>query len=197
MWGWRTNEHASVERSGSGNGGLSAGDGQHARASELPDPRQALAKVAEEFARARRYERPLTVAVLVLEDRDADRPATAASRHRPPVLAVATRQAMREIDIICQADPGRCVVVIPEAGPEEARQAIRRTCHSCAERLGCSLRVGLATYPRDGWTFPDLVEAAERHAEAREEREGAPTPRPDSAGTVPEPTWRIGRGEPT
>jgi len=164
MWGWHTYRNPSPESSS--DGGFSGGDARHARATPLPDARQALAKVAEEFARARRYERPLTVAVLVLEDGAAARPSIEARRQRPAALAVATRQAMREIDIICEADPGRCVVVIPEAGPEEARQAIRRTCQSCAERLGCSLRVGMATYPRDGWTFPDLVEAAERHAQA-------------------------------
>jgi hypothetical protein len=191
MWSWRTYKRPSL--AASNEGGHSTGDTQYARGSELPDDRQALAKVAEEFARARRYERPLTVAVLVVEDAPSAR---SPADRRPAALAIATRQAMREVDIICEADPGRCVVVIPEAGPEEARRAIRRTCQSCAERLGRSLRVGLATYPSDGWTFPDLVEAAERHVAVSDQLAETLTPR-DVARPAPEaPSFaRIVRGE--
>jgi hypothetical protein len=157
MRGWRSYKYPGASNEGGGDVGAT-------RDTEVPDSRQALARVAEELARARRYERPLTVAVIALGDDAAAQLPAELMRRRPSALAVATRQAMREIDIVCDATPGRCVVVIPEAGPDEARQAVHRTCQACAVRLDSTLRVGIATFPKDGWTFPDLVEVAERQA---------------------------------
>jgi hypothetical protein len=129
----------------------------------------ALPRIAAEFARARRYERPVTIGVLAAGPNgtnaaaSAPRPADGTGNPAAPSLALAARSAVREIDIVsCEVISGCCIVVMPEIGGEEGRRALERMCQACANRLGRPVRGGVAVYPRDGWTFLDLVDAAKR-----------------------------------
>jgi hypothetical protein len=140
---------------------------------ETPPLRGALPRVAAEFARARRYERPIAIAVFTVAPEGGglmlpagageagDDDARAASF--VSALSMVARSAVREIDIVsCDANSEWCVVVMPESGQEEGERAVARMQRLCAERLGGRVRAGLALFPRDGWTFLDLVDSAKR-----------------------------------
>ncbi len=138
-----------------------------------PQPlRGAFPQIAAEFARARRYERPVTVAVLAMSLGDAGLPAACVppvasvpGGEQPvgPACALVVRGAVREIDIVsCDTTSGWCIVVMPEIGAEEGQRAVARMRQACTDRLGTPVLAGMAVYPRDGWTFLDLVETAKR-----------------------------------
>jgi hypothetical protein len=161
------------------------GDVRHLDQDLLP-LRGAMPRITAEFARARRYERPVTVAVFAVADagrrpmarRGRDRPAVREGQPIGPLLPVVARSAIREIDIVCcDTETGWCIVVMPEIGREEGQQAVTRMAHLCAERLGEPVLSGLAVYPEDGWILLDLVDVAKRSIGSGHERsEGNLTP---------------------
>lgn len=125
------------------------------RGEAVPDLHGALPRIAAEFERARRYERTVTVAVFTLDPADH----ASSTAHLCPVV----REAVREIDlVVCDPVARRCVVVMPEIGAEEGRRAVSRMRELCAKQLRCPVQGDLAVFPRDGWMFPDLVEAAQK-----------------------------------
>mgnify|MGYP003586622141 CR=1 FL=1 len=124
-------------------------------AAAVPELQGALPRIAAEFERARRYERTVTVAVFTLDATDH----ASSTEHLCPVV----REAVRETDlVVCDPVARRCVVVMPEIGAEEGRRAVGRMRELCAKQLRCPVRGDLAVFPRDGWMFPDLVEAAQK-----------------------------------
>ena len=143
---------------------------------EVPDLHGALPRIAAEFERARRYERTVTVAVFTVAPagRQAsiaaiagDRVAAADHESETNHLCPVVREAVRETDlVVCDPVARRCVVVMPEIGPEEGRRAVARMRELCASRLQCPVRGDLAVFPRDGWVFPDLVEVAQKQAQS-------------------------------
>ena len=108
---------------------------------------------AREVGRARRYRRPLAVAVLAVEA-DADQ----------ALIGAMLRHLLRPWDIVgrlvaadgAKRGPG-VVVILPETGTEGAMAALRRV-----RDLLPGLCAGVATCPRDGGTFGTLVAAAWR-----------------------------------
>ncbi|HOC17499.1 MAG TPA: hypothetical protein PKK95_04475 [Vicinamibacterales bacterium] len=156
---------------GGGSGGSLPRPEPHAAGVEVPDTDEAIKRIAIEFERARRYERSVTVAVFSIEAPSPDAPGASrpepaghasAAKHLCPVV----REAMRETDlVVCDPATRRCVVVMPEIGPEEGHRAVARMRDLCASRLECPVRGDLAVFPRDGWVFPDLVEVAEKQAQ--------------------------------
>lgn len=128
---------------------------RRAAAAAVPELEGALPRIAAEFERARRYERTVTVAVFTLDAADH----ASSTVHLCPVV----REAVREIDlVVCDPVARRCVVVMPEIGAEEGRRAVGRMRELCTRQLRCPVRGDLAVFPRDGWMFPDLVEAAQK-----------------------------------
>lgn len=173
MWGWMSSRRSSRSQETVG----TRPSRQQAASAEvdLPSLPAALPQIAAEFARARRYERPVTVAVFsVAPAQEGDH--VVGTPLRPPSLAVApvlgtvARRAMREIDIVsCDTDSGCCIVVMPEIAPEEGQRAIARLRGLCADRLGCPIFAGMAVFPLDGWTFGDLVRTARNGGADREQ----------------------------
>jgi|WetSurMetagenome_2_1015567.scaffolds.fasta_scaffold145168_3 hypothetical protein len=183
MWGWSSGRNPDPDREELKDG-MPPGEVRHPD-QEPPPLRGAMPRIAGEFARARRYERPVTVAVFAVADarrlpmarRDRDRPAVREGQPMWPVLPIVARSAIREIDIVCcDADTGWCIVVMPEIGREEGQRAVARMAQLCAERLGEPVLSGLAVYPEDGWILLDLVDVAKRSIAPAHER-----PAPDLA----------------
>jgi len=145
----------------------------------VPQLREALPLVTAEFERARRYERTLTVAVLSL---NGDGPAQSHEYGRagaprvdrsalPAVLASVVREAVRETDLVaCDRAGRRCIVVMPEIGPEEGRRAVSRLRQLCDATLSCAVQADSAVFPGDGWTFQDLVQVAQRNSRSGEKQ---------------------------
>jgi hypothetical protein len=152
-----------------GQGGLSVEVARVMAAGQVPTFRQARALLTAEMDRARRYGRPLALAIVC-----AGAPADAAAPEHdeamvgapdaPPSLlaglvASVLREAMRETDIVTFSITGaRCLVVIPEAGRAEMRQAMDRL---LAAQPAVPVRIGMAVFPDDGWTLTTLLEHAE------------------------------------
>jgi hypothetical protein len=159
MWAWAINRPVAPEtREG----------GPHGASDEAAPPlREALPQISAEFRRARRYERTVAIAVLTVgpDGATAGRhgPAPANGRAAASVLASALRQVVRDEDIVA-CDAQRCVLVMPEIGPEEGRKGVARMRQLVADRVGRPIRADIAGFPQDGWTFDDLLEVAEKRA---------------------------------
>ena len=108
--------------------------------------RSALPTLTAELERARRYARPLALVLFSVEDNLA------------LFLAPVLREVLRETDVVTATAGGRCLVVMPETGDEDAKRAIERIREICV-----NLRAGVAMFPRDGWTLEDLIANAQGH----------------------------------
>ncbi len=144
--------------------------------------RQALPRLRAELDRARRYNRPLTMALIcdarvpagpqqtsTLYDASARRvsgathmaPLAPGSPLIPAVIASLLREMTRDVDIVTYAPTlGRCMVAMPEATEAQGRQAMTRVGEMCARRLMVPVQARLASFPRDGWTLEELVRRA-------------------------------------
>jgi GGDEF domain-containing protein len=91
--------------------------------------------LVRECARARRYERRLSLVLLRIAARlDAELLATAGTR-----LA----SAVREADLICHLDDGRFAVLVPEAGLADAERLYRRLQFAVGSKLDGETRIAL------------------------------------------------------
>jgi len=162
----------------------------------VPTYRQALPQMTAELARARRYDRPLSVALVAngaapLADGAGAPLAGAGTQPQSPlgpvVLASLLREVMREEDLVSYAATRqRCVVMMPEVAFDQAQQAICRVTAVCTHQFGLPIRAGSATYPTDGWTLDDLVS----RAETAETDRISPEPDPASIADAPGPQSR-------
>jgi hypothetical protein len=178
MWWWPS---ASKREAGRDDAPRS-GPQRRVEADGVPQLREALPLITAEFERARRYERTVTIAVFAVAPNGTGSASSAPENGRngaapgddrllPAVLASVVRQAMRETDLVaCDAAGRRCIVVMPEIGAEEGRQAVSRMRQLCTARLSCAIRADIAVFPRDGWMFLDLVDLAQRQARSADER---------------------------
>ena len=127
----------------------------------LPSLHQALPKLGHEVARARRYERPFSIALVATDDPQTPSLITL-------LLAALVRETLRDSDIVSFA-PGQalCLIGLPETRRAGARSAMTRLQALCLERLMMPVRVGVAEFPVAGWTLEELIKQAELDA-ARE-----------------------------
>jgi GGDEF domain-containing protein len=171
----------------------------------VPTIRQALPYLTAELERARRYMRPFSVVLLSAEGvaghddhdghsgvhrfrqrrdeawDDEPRPAPAAGviLLLSALLASAVREAVRASDIVSYAaTQARCIVGLPEASADQARQAVERLQQLCQSRRWPPLRAGIAAFPKNGWTLEELF----RHAESTWSGVALLVTEPDSGG---------------
>lgn len=146
-------------------------------AAGVPRFRDALPRMVLELERARRYGRPLSVALVGPEtahghDGNGSTPVShngqsdSASPTSGPLFAALLgsllRELMRETDIVAYAAAlDRCVIVMPEMGETESRLAVRRLRDQCASHLSVPIRAQVAVFPDDGFTLEELVKLAE------------------------------------
>jgi hypothetical protein len=124
-------------------------------AGTLPSLHQALPRLGHEVARARRYERPLTIALLASDDAHAPSLITL-------MLAALVRESVRDTDIVAYAPSlALCIIGLPEARQAGARTAMERVQALCLERLMLPVRSGVAEFPIAGWTLEELIKQAE------------------------------------
>ena len=173
------------------------------REAPVPEFRELLPHLRGELDRARRYQRPLSVLVVtphpVGDDGawpDTGGDANARSNGKKvlletrlphlasllvgSILAGAVRQGDR---VTYRTANDRFVVLLAEADREVARGAVRRIEGMMRERARLGMRVGIATFPEDGFTLSDLL------GQASEQWERAPFDphvRSDRNGDEPE-----------
>ena len=127
-------------------------------AGTLPTLHQALPRLGHEVARARRYERPLSIALIASDDAYAPSLITL-------MLAALVRESVRDTDIVAYAPSlALCIIVMPEAREVGARTAMQRLEALCLERLLIPVRSGVAEFPAAGWTLEALIKQAEADA---------------------------------
>lgn len=149
----------------------------NASRAEAPSPLGSLIDSPDllkmELERARRYERGLSIVVLAVEllseSRDADDASDGDGRLRgagPPqmvslVAAAGLREMVRQSDVLCyQATENRFVLALAESSADEARHALTRIRTILRERLELSIRAGIARFPDDALTLPELIAEA-------------------------------------
>lgn len=140
--------------------------------------RETLPELAGEINRARRYRRPLSVAVMQFEASGGSLATVHVggngngSRNHSqagyPDLVVAhllgaiLRDTLRETDLVSyDAAGGRYVIMMPELAEAQAQRAVRRLNDLVLASLHTSMRVGVAEFPRDGLTLEEMVASAE------------------------------------
>ena len=141
-------------------------------------------QLLDELARARRYQHPLTVAILKLDDGGSSHEAKrlfgnwrALSKATVkqggngvlafPFVACFLRDALRNGDTVTyDLVKNRLVIVLLEINKAGATQCMKRLQALIEQRTGLKLRVGLAEFPTDGYT----IEAIVAHAQAVTDR---------------------------
>jgi GGDEF domain-containing protein len=147
-----------------------------------------------EVRRARRHERPLSLLAI------------SAPRFQPPAaLAQMLEQARREnadryaagkiAALLDEQTAGSNVIadrgdhfllLLPEAGRQEAEQVAKRLERAASERHGIALRFGIASFPHEEITFEKLLETAESELrEVEQTNGGVPAAPAESARLAP------------
>jgi len=169
VWRWR-NGDATILRAAS----------LVSRTAGIPPFRHSLPELARELARARRYQRPLSVLVLGLgsdqlsehlsgllgvggDGEGAARLQLMAQTTQlvSLVLGPILREVLRESDIVTYgAVEDEYVIMLAESDESQARRAVRRIDELFHKRTFAHLRAGVAEFPADGLTLQDLVASA-------------------------------------
>jgi hypothetical protein len=140
----------------------------------VPTLREVLPRLSSELDRARRHSRPFSVVVFGLDRVATDMGRALFTRESDghmqtglfPVLsallAPSLREALRQTDIVSYTTrEAQSLVAFPETTAEGARRTISRLLRMSAIQVLCPLRVGLASFPEDGWTLEDVIVRAE------------------------------------
>lgn len=125
-------------------------------------------QIKKEFARSRRYDRPLSLVVIEPEPEESHT-ATELLRNIQDDLLHRFRSARvgqvideytRQTDLILKDHRGRFVILCPETNDQIVALLAERLARSVKERTGLSIRHGVASFPDDALSFDDLVEKA-------------------------------------
>jgi hypothetical protein len=140
----------------------------------VPTLREALPRLHSELDRARRHSRPLSIVVFGLDPVASDigrshvtsesdgQTTTGLFPLLSALLAPSLREALRQTDIVSYTTrEAQSLVALPETTAEAARRTINRLLQMSAIQVLCPLRIGLASFPDDGWTLEDVIVRAE------------------------------------
>lgn len=110
-----------------------------------------------EVARARRYNEPLTVAAVQLEDPPRDGPTARDMRRKLSALFLAK---LRTVDRVGFGMENECLLLLPNTSQEQADLVAGRLVHMVYEQLAVNIIIGLATFPEDGAGSETLLHEA-------------------------------------
>jgi diguanylate cyclase (GGDEF)-like protein len=116
-----------------------------------------------EMTRARRYERPLSLLLIGIEDWSS----LVAERGRKTAfdqlskLATRVRRVLRDVDAIGLGGDGRLVVLLPETPLDGAQVVAVRIQQAALEDVGLKTRIGAAVFPDDAVTVEALLQEAD------------------------------------
>jgi hypothetical protein len=140
----------------------------------VPTVREVLPRLSTELDRARRHSRPLSIVVFGLDpvatdmghsrvrDGSVGQTPTALFPLLSALLAPSLREALRQTDIVSYATrEAQSLVALPETTADGARRTVDRLLRMSSIQVLSPLRVGLASFPDDGWTLEDVLLRAE------------------------------------
>ena len=125
-------------------------------------------QIKKEFARSRRYDRPLSLVVIEPEPEDTHATAELLKniqddllhRFRSARVGQVLDEYTRQTDLILKDHRGRFVILCPETDHEIVALLAQRLGRSILERTGLNIRWGVASFPDDALSFDDLLEKA-------------------------------------
>jgi len=147
------------------------------RVAGVPSLRRSLPNLARELARARRYARPVSLAILSLgsgrwseEARSRNGDAASESELMTRTSQVATivfgsvlQEALRESDIVTYvAAHNQYAILLTESTKAQARRALERLAALYHQRTLDHLRAGTAEFPADALTLEELIVSAQK-----------------------------------
>jgi hypothetical protein len=151
------------------------------REAPVPELREGLPRFRSELDRARRYQRPLSVLMVTPYPHRDDVPWPGSDRRTPsstsdekvlletrlPHLAsllvgsILARTVRGSDRVTYRTADDRFVILLAEADQEVALRAVDRIEELMRTRAHLGVRVGIATFPEDGFTMNDLLGQAE------------------------------------
>lgn len=145
------------------------------------DMDSATPSINMEFARSRRYNRPIGVVVIKLtpenvqaniDELSKDILRTMMSRYSMSNLIRAIDKEVRRPDLILeQHKENRIVLLLPESDIEATRAVSGNIQEVARTRIGSTVAIGTAAFPEDAITFEDLVLYAESAIDASQDAE--------------------------
>lgn len=120
--------------------------------------------VIAEVSRARRYDRTLTLVLVRPDGAPAFGQRTGGASHAVEQfveMASLVRDGVRDIDYVVRFADDVIAILLPETPLEGAHIVAERMCEAAVQRLGASLRAGLAEYPGDAESAEHLMAEAE------------------------------------
>jgi hypothetical protein len=146
-----------------------------AAASAAPPP--GWARAAWELARAVHYRRPLTVALLSVDD---------ATEQQMATLDQLLEANLSEFEAVCSPGALERLLVLPEEAVRDLRDAAQQLCASVATRLGRAVRMALAGYPEDGSDLDRILDRLRADLVASHHDDTSPL-RVDNTASTSEP----------
>jgi len=132
---------------------------------------EAEADIDTEFARSRRYNRPLSVLVVRITPNNnqmdiarvvKDIQQSMLNRYMLASMAQMISKVARRTDLIIEKDTNNSFVLLcPETNTEGVYNLAERLQHMATQYLGIDLRFGVASFPDEALTFDDLLKRAE------------------------------------
>src|ERR1700693_342864 len=124
----------------------------------LMRPRALRGRLAEEIARARRYQRPLSLGVLAIDDFAAieSQRGFKASDELVAAIAKRLRETLRSHDLVGRSGPAEFVIVLPETEAGNARTGLDRLLLE-TEALGEGIGRGVSASLRLAGLEPHLT----------------------------------------
>jgi len=134
--------------------------------------RSSLPQLASELARARRYQYPLTIVILRLDEDqllEKGRGMFSMKKTEPGLVNLLNafvgsllRASLRDIDVVSfDVAKNQYILLLPETTMAKAERPVLRLNGMCMKQTGVSMMVGIAEFPEDGLIIEDLVSSAE------------------------------------
>jgi GGDEF domain-containing protein len=125
-------------------------------------------QIKKEFARSRRYDRPLSLVVIEAEpENEASTTELLRNIHddllhrfRSARVGQVIDEYTRQTDLILKDHRGRFVILCPETDDKIVALLAERLARNVKERTGLNIRCGVASFPDDALSFDDLVQKA-------------------------------------
>ena len=132
------------------------------RAIELND---ASEKIKNEFARSRRFHRPLSLVVVNTFPKDKEVAREMIKSLQKDVLSrlsnsrvgQAVGEVIRQTDLLIRDETGRYIVLCPETNMESVAFLSGRISQFVEEQSGLQVNCGVASFPDEALTFEDLL----------------------------------------
>ena len=119
--------------------------------------------LAQELVRARRYKRPLSIALLAPDDWPSVEREHGEEQARETLktAAVVLKERLREVDSFARRQESQFLAVLPETSGDGAQTVAERLCQALTSRTALQFRCGIAEFPSDAASKEELLAEAE------------------------------------